>query len=172
MFLFKKLKPLGKDTEQDFLNEILNSKSVWFTAINHGDGRLEFVMNKPDCQFYMSRLTKFPKLCKKILELYPEANLVNSYVTKCFPGYHMIPHVDANRKTAIILPLGENKGKLSYFIFNKKIITHKYTGPLLSRVDMFHSAENDSDNIRYSITLEVPGTYFQNFFKYSGTIFW
>jgi hypothetical protein len=83
----------------------------------------------------------------------------------------MIPHVDANRKTAIILPLGENKGKLSYFIFNKKIITHKYTGPLLSRVDMFHSAENDSDNIRYSITLEVPGTYFQNFFKYSGTIF-
>jgi hypothetical protein len=82
------------------------------------------------------------------------------------PGYHMVPHIDANRKTALIIPLGSNKGKLSYYVFGKKIITHTYTGPLLSRVDVHHSAENDSLDIRYSITLEIPGSYWANLIKF------
>jgi hypothetical protein len=166
MFFFKKLNPLGDDLENKFLSEILTTKSVWFTAKNHDDGSLEFVLNKPNGQFYMSRLTKFTNLIDKITELYPEANLRNSYITKCMPGYHMVPHIDANRKTALIIPLGSNKGKLSYYIFGKKILTHTYTGPLLSRVDRYHSAENDSPDIRYSITLEIPGSFISNYFKY------
>jgi len=78
----------------------------------------------------------------------------------------MVPHIDANRQTALIVPLGNNKGRLSYYFFGKKVITHTYTGPLLSRVDLNHSAENDSPNIRYSITLEIPGSFLSNYFKY------
>jgi hypothetical protein len=166
MLFFKKLKPVGTEVEDEFLSEILATKSVWFTAKNLDDGSLEFVLNKPNGQFYMSRLIRFTKLVDKITELYPEANLKNSYITKCMPGYHMVPHLDANRKTALIIPLGNNKGKLSYYVFGKKIISHTYTGPLLSRVDRYHSAENDSLDIRYSITLEIPGSFWSNYFKY------
>ena len=163
---YKQLKKLEEPVEQSFLYEVLNTKAVWFTAVNLPDGGLEFVRDKPDAQFFMASLTKFTSLAKKINELYPAANLENSYVTKCFPGYHMVPHIDANRQTALILPLGNNKGKLSYYFFGKKFITHHYTGPLLSRVDLYHSAENDSPNIRYSITLEIPGSFLPNYFKY------
>ena len=166
MFFYKKLKNLDPVIETEFLSEILNTRSVWFTAKNNDDGSLEFVMNKPDGQFYMSRLTKFTNLLEKITELYPGVNPKNSYVTKCYPGYHMVPHKDANRETALIIPLGNNKGKLSYYVFGKKILTHTYTGPLLSRVDWYHSAENDSPDIRYSITLEMPGSFVSNYFKY------
>jgi hypothetical protein len=166
MLFFKKLKPLDLQLEKSFLSEILSTKSVWFTAKNNEDGSLEFVLNKPDGQFYMSRLTKFTNLLNKVTELYPGVNPKNSYVTKCYPGYHMVPHKDANRETAIIVPLGSNKGQLSYYVFGKKILTHTYTGPLLSRVDWNHSAENDSPDIRYSITLEIPGSFVSNYFKY------
>ena len=166
MFFFKKLNPIGPEVENMLLSEVLSTKSIWFTAKNLDDGSLEFVLNKPDGQFYMSRLTKFTNLIDKITELYPEANLKNSYITRCMPGYHMVPHIDANRKTALIIPLGNNKGKLSYYVFGTKIMTHTYTGPLLSRVDRYHSAENDSPNIRYSITLEIPGSFLSNYFKY------
>jgi hypothetical protein len=166
MLFFKKLKPLGPEVEAEFLSEVLSTKSVWFTAKNLDNGSLEFVLDKPNGQFYMSRLTRFTNLVDTITELYPEANLKNSYITKCMPGYHMVPHIDANRKTALIIPLGSNKGKLSYYVFGKKIITHTYTGPLLSRVDVHHSAENDSLDIRYSITLEIPGSYWANLIKF------
>ena len=166
MLFFKKLKSLGSEVETEFLSEVLSTKSVWFTAKNLDDGSLEFVLDKPNGQFYMSRLTRFTNLVDTITKLYPEANLKNSYITKCMPGYHMVPHMDDNRKTALIIPLGSNKGKISYYVFGKKIITHTYTGPLLSRVDRYHSAENDSPNVRYSITLEIPGEFWLNYFKY------
>ena len=166
MILFKNLKPIDSSLEDEFLAEILSTKAAWFTAKNNKDGSLEFVLNKPNGQFYMARLTKFKNLLTKVTELYPGLNPTNSYVTKCFPGYHMVPHKDANRETALIIPLGSNKGKLSYYILGKKIITHTYTGPLLSRVNWYHSAENDSPNIRYSLTLEMPGSFLSNYVKY------
>lgn len=166
MILFKKLKPIDLALEDEFLTEIQSTKAAWFTAKNNEDGSLEFVLNKPNGQFYMARLTKFTNLLNNVTKLYPGLNPINSYVTKCFPGYHMVPHKDANRATALIIPLGNNKGKLSYYILGKKIITHTYTGPLLSKVDWYHSAENDSLDIRYSLTLEMPGSFLSNYFKY------
>jgi hypothetical protein len=165
MILYHKLKNFDTALEGVFLNEILSTRSIWFTAVNNPDGSLTFVKDKPDGKFYMARLTKFKNLSAKITELFPTANQNNSYVTKCLPGYHMVPHKDANRQTALIIPLGTNKGKLSYYLFGQKILTHTYTGPLLSRVDVDHSAENDSEDIRYSITLELPGTYLSNLIK-------
>jgi hypothetical protein len=166
MIFYHKLSNFDKKLEVDFLSEIQSTTVGWFTAINNTDGSLTFVKDKADGQFYMARLTKFKKLSHKISQLFPEANQTNSYVTKCMPGYHMIPHKDANRQTALIIPLGDNKGKLSYYFFGKKFITHTYTGPLLSRVDLDHSAENDSDEVRYSITLEIPGSYLSNLIKF------
>ncbi len=162
MLFYYKLKKFNIQLEETFLEEILATRSIWFTAVNNPDGSLTFVKDKPDGQFYMARLTKFKKLSKTLAQLFPTANQENSYVTKCLPGYHMVPHKDANRQTALIIPLGKNKGKLSYYFFGKKLLTHNYTGPLLSRVDIDHSAENDSDQIRYSITLEMPGSYLSN----------
>jgi hypothetical protein len=162
MLFYYKLKKFNTELEKSFLEEILITRSVWFTAVNNSDGSLTFVKDKPDGKFYMARLSKFKKLSEMLGQLFPTANQTNSYVTKCLPGYHMVPHKDANRQTALIIPLGENKGKLSYYLFGQKIITHTYTGPLLSRVDLDHSAENDSDQIRYSITLEMPGSYLSN----------
>lgn len=166
MIFYYPIKNFDSALEEEFLNEILTTKAVWFTAVNHDDGSLTFVKDKPDAKFYMARLTKFKNLSKIISKLYPTANQENSYVTKCLPGYHMIPHKDANRETALIIPLGNNKGKLSYYFFGKKVITHNYKKPLLSRVDLFHSAENDSDQVRYSITLELPGSYFSNLISF------
>ena len=166
MILYKKLKPIESTLEDEFLSEILSTKAAWFTAKNKEDGSLEFVLNKSNGQFYMSRLTKFTNLLAKLKELYPDLNPVNSYVTKCSPGYHMVAHKDANRETALIVPLGHNKGKLSYYVMGKKILTHVYTGPVLSKVNWYHSAENDSVDIRYSITLEIPGSFLSNNFKY------
>jgi len=165
MIFYHPVKKVDSSLEDQFLNEILNTKAVWFTALNNPDGSLTFVKDKPDGKFYMARLTKFKKLSQTIKELFPTANQENSYVTKCLPGYHMVPHKDANRETALIIPLGKNKGKLSYYFFGKKLLTHTYTGPLLSRVDVSHSAENDSEEVRYSITLELPGSYLSNLIK-------
>jgi hypothetical protein len=159
----KELAPIGNEGE--FIDSIAKNK-MWWTAKNNDDGSLTFVADKPNAGFYMARLKKFPNIVNAVLEAYPDAIIDNSYVTKCLPGYHMVPHVDANRTTAIIIPLGDNKGKISYYFKNYKIFTHTYRGPTLTRVNMLHSAENDSEKNRYSITIEVPGSYRSNFFKY------
>jgi len=159
----KELAAIGN--EQEFLDSITSNR-MWWTAKNNDDGSLTFVADKPNAGFYMARLKKFPNIVNAVLESYPDAIIENSYVTKCLPGYHMIPHVDANRTTAIIIPLGNNKGKISYYFKKWKIFTHTYLTPTLTRVNVLHSAENDSEKNRYSITIEVPGSFLLNFFKY------
>ena len=164
-FLFLKKLNFQID-EQSCYDEIANKgRAVWFTAKNNPDGSLEFVKDKEGCQFYLGRLSKFPVTLSEVKKYIPDVNIENSYVTKCFPGYSMIPHKDANRSTAIIMPLGDNKGKIDFFLFGKKVHTHIYTGPTLTRVDVDHSAVNASDSIRYSVTVEVPNSYLKNYFK-------
>jgi len=159
-------KPL-EDFDNDFLSQIKESDDhIWWTAKNNPDGSLTFVKNKVNAQFYMARLKHFPNILQTLTERYPEIVVNNSYVTKCLPNYYMVPHIDPNRNTAIIIPLGDNKGKLSYFFRSKKIFTHTYKSPVLSRVNWTHSAENHSNEIRYGLTLEIPGSYWSNFFNY------
>lgn len=149
------------------INEITSApRKYWFTAKNNKDGSLDFVKDKDDCQFYLARLSKFPKTLDIIQKHIPDLILKNSYVTKCLPMYSMIPHIDPGRETAIIIPLGKIKGSISFYLFDKKIYTYQYKGPTMTRVNINHSATNPSDTcIRYSITIEVPGSYFKNFIK-------
>jgi hypothetical protein len=79
----------------------------------------------------------------------------------------MEKHIDANRETAIIIPLGSNKGILNFYYKNILISRCRYKGPILSRVDVVHSAVNTSDEVRYSVSIEIPGSYSFNFFRYS-----
>ncbi len=162
----KDLPALG--CENELLNEIKEAgDKIWWTARNNPDGTLTFVKDKPDGGFYLSRLKRFPKIVDVILSAYPDAMIDNSYVTKCLPNYHMVPHIDPNRTTAIIIPLSSNMGKISFYYRNFKVYTHTYQGPTITRVNMLHSAENHSEEVRYAITIEVPGSYSSNFFKYS-----
>lgn len=150
--------------EQEWLEQIKNSKqNIWWTAVNQPDGTLKFVIDKPNSQFYLAKLVKFPNIVEHLQSLFPDLIVENSYITKCAPHYHMVPHIDPGRQTAIIIPLGHNKGKLSFYFFGKKVYSLDYSGPTLTRVNINHSAENDSDDIRYGITIEVPGSYFTNY---------
>lgn len=160
----KEVSPI--DCEDEFLNLVKAAgEKIWWTAVNNPDGSLTFVKTKPNAGFFMARITKFPKIAEKIREMYPTVVLENSYITKTLPGYHMIPHVDANRTTALIIPLGQNKGKISFYYRDKKVYTHSYQQPTLTRVSVLHSAENDSSENRYSITIELSGSYWLNLFK-------
>ncbi len=148
-------------------NEISSApRKYWFTAKNEDDGSLKFVSDKEDCQFYVARITKFPDTLNEVLKFVPDIMIKNSYVTKCAPGYSMEPHIDPNRETAIIIPLGNNKGDISFYYGGKKVYTYDYKGPTLTRVGINHSATNPSTtDYRYGITVEVPGSYLANFLK-------
>lgn len=162
-FLFLKELEFQIDEQACYDEIVSKGRSVWFTAKNNPDGSLEFVKDKEGCQFYLGRLSKFPVTLSEVLKYIPDVNVENSYVTKCLPGYSMIPHKDANRSTAVIMPLGNNKGLIEFFMFGKKIHSHMYAGPTLTRVDVNHSAVNVSDAIRYSITVEIPNSYLHNY---------
>jgi hypothetical protein len=154
--------------ENEFLEDILNSnKRLWFTAKTEKNYELKFVRDKKDCEFYLARIKNFPRILRSVCYYIPDTIIENSYVTKCSPGRAMEKHIDPNRKTAIVIPLGKNKGILNYYYKNFKISTCEYKGPTLTRVDMIHSAVNTSEEYRYSITIEIPGSYFKNFFKYN-----
>jgi hypothetical protein len=166
LLFYKHLKNLDVP-ESEFLEEIKNTNNkVWFTAKNIGQYKLDFVKNKTDAGFFLARLKHFPKITEFITSDIPEVIIPNSYVTRCAPGYTMEKHIDAGRHTAIIIPLGSNKGLINFYIKDIKISTCNYKGPTLSRVDVIHSAVNCSLDYRYSITVEIPGTYFSNYFKY------
>lgn len=145
-------------------DEIIKNR-VWITAKNQDDGNLQFVEDKENCQFYIARLIKFPKTLEQIQKYVPDLIVKNSYVTKCNPHYSMVPHIDPGRSTAIIFPLGANKGTISFYGFGKKLYTYDYRGPTLTRVNVNHSATNNSNEYRFSITVEVPGGYFSNFLR-------
>jgi hypothetical protein len=160
----KDLPVLGNEAEM--LDEVLEAgDKIWWTARNNSDDTLTFVKDKPNGGFYLSRLKRFPGIIKSVLLHFPDAIIENSYVTKCLPNYVMVPHIDPGRRTAIIIPLSENKGKISFYAKGFRLYTHTYTSPTITRVDIMHSAENDSDKPRYALTVEVPGSYFRNYFK-------
>lgn len=154
--------------EDEFLESIIDSnKKLWFAAKNEKNYELKFVKDKKDCGFYLARIKNFSNIVQSVCRCIPNAIIENSYITKCSPGYAMEKHIDSNRKTAIIIPLGKNKGILNFYYKKFKISTCRYRGPTLTRVDIVHSAVNVSEDYRYSITIEIAESYFRNFFKYN-----
>ena len=165
IFLFKHLDEIYVP-EDVFLYEIKNKKCNWFVAKKQDENRLNFVKNKSNASFFLSKLKNFPFISSFINNSIPNAIIENSYITKCEPGYEMEKHIDKNRRTAIIMPLGKNKGVLNYYYKKLKIASCVYRGPILSKVDVLHSAKNTSDEVRYSVTVELEGDYLKNYFLY------
>jgi len=159
----KNLAKLDVNLEQEFIEEIKNSKSyIWISADGMPDGSIGFIKKSTNAGFFTAKLKRFPTIVAAINRLYPTVNIKNSYVTKLMPRYVMKMHIDKNRNTAILAPLGANKGELVHEMYGIKFNTHVYTGPALARVDVLHSATNTSDEIRYALTLEVPGSFKEN----------
>ena len=166
--LIKNISKLDSELEEAFITDIKNSKSyIWITADGLSDGTIGFIKNKPDAGFFTAKLKRFQNIIKTVNKLYPTVNINNSYVTKLMPHYIMKTHIDKNRTTAILIPLGCNKGILTHSLYGIQINTHIYDGPTLARVDIPHSATNTSNEIRYALTLEVPGTFKENSKIYS-----
>lgn len=164
---FKPLKSLPIEVEQSFTEEIVNSrKSIWLSARQHDGGSIDFVKENTESGFYTARLKRFPNIVQYLRLHYPDVVIEHSYVTKLLPGYHMKPHIDKNRDTAILMPLGTNKGEIEFYQFGIKIHTHEYNSPIIARVDKVHGANNTSDDIRYALTLEVSGLFKENKDKY------
>lgn len=162
------LKPISPALEEDFIMDIKNGRqSMWIAADGMPDGSIGFIRDKGNAGFLTAKLKRFPNIVTMISQLYPNVNIDNSYVTQLKPRYVMKMHIDKNRDTAILLPLGSNKGELTHSLFGIKFNTHVYTGPALARVDVPHSASNTSDEIRYALTLEVPGSFRENVNFYS-----
>lgn len=160
--LTKDIGKLTTDMEEMFVEELRGGKTYfWITADGRSDGTIGFLKTKTNPGFFTAKLKRFPKIVEAIKKMYPTVNIDNSYATKLMPRYVMKMHVDKNRDTAILIPLGSNKGTLSHLL-DDKLTEHVYTGPALARVDIPHSASNTSDEIRYALTLEVPGSFEEN----------
>jgi len=166
------LKPLDPLIEENFIMDIKNSRqSMWIAADGMPDGTIGFVRDKTNAGFVTAKLKRFPNIVEEVLQHFPNVNIDNSYVTQLKPRYVMKMHIDKNRDTAILVPLGENKGELKHSLFGFNVHTHVYTGPALARVDVPHSATNTSDEIRYALTLEVPGKFRENVNFYNSDSF-
>lgn len=159
----KPLQAIPHEVESSFIEEITSArKTVWLSALQHDDGSIDFVKENTNSGFFTARLKRFPNIVKYLILHYPNINIENSYVTRLLPGYHMKPHIDKNRDTAILMPLGENKGEIDFYQFGFKIHKHIYNSPILARVDKVHGANNTSTTDRYALTLEVVGTFKEN----------
>lgn len=166
-FILKEINGVDKDMEMSFLKTITNTKGVmWVTASTNSASAVQFVKDRAGAGFFTARLKKFPSIVNEILKRYPEVVVEHSYVTKLTPHYKMLPHIDKNRKTAILMPLGENKGEIVYSKYGIPFHTHVYGGPIVSRVDIVHGANNTSSEPRYALTLEIPGEFSDTRNKY------
>jgi hypothetical protein len=163
---YKKIKPICTFREElEYIKLIEERHAPWFMGI--GDqANFKIVRSRIVDPFGFANLKYFPDIANRVSEKIPEAIIEHSYVSRTMPFKELERHVDKNRKAAIIVPLGPYKGSITYYPFDKYTHSHNYTGPVLSRVDVPHSVQNNSDSIRYSLTIEIPGSYWKNLFKY------
>lgn len=155
-----------KIDEELCYNEISNAaNSVWISTVATENDGFEFIREKSNSNFFVGKLHRFPKTLLEIQNQNIEFNLEKSYITKCNPRYISTLHIDKGRNSAIIIPIGRNKGEIIFKPADDIEYRHTYTGPTLTKVDIPHGPINTSDSIRYSITLDIPGDYAENYNK-------
>lgn len=161
------IKKLSYDIDEKICYDEVLSKpeKVWLSVdYTSKNNDIKFIRKKVNYA-HIAKLIRFPITITEILKYVPDAIIENSYILKISPNECLDPHFDIGRKSTINIPLGENKGSISYFIFNKKIFTYDYEGPTLTRVNFKHSGINNSPTeFRYLISVDIPGGYFKNFF--------
>lgn len=108
--------------------------------------------------YYAKRWTQVEEKIKPYIDLsHVNFDPEKSLVSKTGPGGFARPHVDLERSRALLIPLGDNKGRLTFHIPYKRlpIWQHHYTGPTLIRSNVLHSMVNDSEKERYCMQLHI-----------------
>lgn len=165
---YKKIKPIcTADEELDYI-KLIESRQAnipWLRFV--GDQtNFKIVRSKTSDAFGFANLKFFPEIANRVSTNIPNAIIEHSYVSRTMPRRELDRHIDKKRTTAIIVPLGPYKGSITYYPLDLFTLTHHYSGPVVSRVNVPHSVKNDSDSIRYSLTIEVPGSYWANLWQY------
>ena len=163
---YKKIKPICTVKEElDYIKLIEDRQAPWFKGV--GDqANFKIVRSRITDPSGFANLKYFPDIATRVAEKIPKAVIEHSYVSRTMPHCELERHVDKKRTTAIIVPLGPYKGSITYYPLDLFTLTHHYSGPVVSRVNVPHSVKNDSDSIRYSLTIEVPGSYWANLWQY------
>lgn len=145
--------------EQHLIQVLEEEHRGWFgMSVDPDDQKLRILRKHSDGDYWGK---SWPLVAKKLLpyidlsgiDFDPERSLVG----RTGPGGYAGPHVDRNRNLALIIPLGNNKGQLTFHTPWLKIPfwRHRYTGPAIIRSNIFHSMRNDSDRPRYAIQLHI-----------------
>ena len=105
-----------------------------------------------DIGCYSLRYTKYQQLIEKAIPQLKSIkyNPKKSHITKTLPKGGLPWHKDYQRKKALLIPIGENKGSIMYnnFVF-------KYQGPTFIATNVLHKTFNDSKINRYTIQLHI-----------------
>jgi hypothetical protein len=108
--------------------------------------------------YYAKRWTQVEEKLKPYIDLSQiDFDPEKSLVSKTGPGGFAKPHYDLGRSVALLIPLGDNKGKLTFHMPYRHlpIWQHQYTGPTLIRSTVLHSMLNTSKKERYCIQLHI-----------------
>jgi hypothetical protein len=157
MLLFKSISiPLN---EQKIIEVLEEEHRGWFgMSVDPDDQKLRILRKHSDGDYWGKSWTLVAKKLEPYIDLTgidfdPERSLVGRTGPYGFAG----PHTDRGRARALIIPLGKNKGQLTFHLplFKIPMWRHSYTGPTVIRSNIFHSMSNNSDCPRYAIQLHI-----------------
>ena len=140
---------ISLSTYKEHDEKIITRKNKW--------GHINFDYNgaKTNCKMYSAFLSDYWDL---FLSVEPRLsqfnpNLKKSWITKTKPGGGIFPHIDHQRKSNLLIPLGKNKGKVNFHLHYTlpPFRTYEYTGPTIIRTNVTHSAYNTSSEDRYTL---------------------
>ena len=155
MLLTEKIKI---NCDDDALLKIITKITDWTPwVITRKDklGHINFNYNgeQTNCGMYSAFLSDYWDLLLSVspdLEKF-KPNLKKSWITKTIPNGGIFPHIDYQRRSSTLLPLGKNKGVVNYHFHYSlpPFCTIKYKGPTRIRTNITHSSINKSTEPRF-----------------------
>lgn len=155
-------RPIDIDLDEHSILHILKNHNRWIGWI-WTDSGLVFGRKATDDAAYSAQLHKlWDKLDPYINLNGHEVDLTKSHASKLSAGCWLHTHVDIERRFAIIIPLGDNKGSIEFYEevdSPKPIVVYPYKGPTLINAAVPHKITNNSDHTRYAIQLHCSQAY-------------
>ena len=157
MFLIKRIPyKLNEDALLRIITKIVNWTPWVITRKNKwGHINFDYKGDETNCKMYSAFLSDYWDLLlavePRLLQLNP--NLKKSWITKMEPGGGIFPHIDHERTSSTVIPLGSNKGKVGFHLHYTlpPVISYNYRGPTIIRTNITHSAYNTSNEDRYTL---------------------
>jgi hypothetical protein len=128
---------------------VITRKNKW------GHINFDYKGTSTNCKMYSAFLSDYWPL---LLSVEPRLsqfnpNLKKSWIVKMGPGGGIFPHIDYQRNSSTVIPLGDNKGNVGFHLHYSlpSFISFKYLGPTIIRTNITHSAYNTSNEDRYTL---------------------